>query len=274
MKTDFDFRNCLNLTLLVLKNLINSIKQWELKDLLTGFGPLSVWLLCFTFSRYIPSDIRPTIHLHLLPDIEQALFGIPFIYELLPNSPLITLLSSIPYLLHFALPWPFAIYLWRVEGKNLAFLFLWVIGVLNLIGLITQILLPTAPPWYIDKFGYEEASYDMSSDPGRLIDIDELFGISLFKNMYGTNPVVFGSFPSLHAAWPFTIAMYSSNKILGRWKWIYVVWVWWAAIYLHHHFIIDVLGGIGFSLFVLYLARPSYETETAKQHRVRLVLCV
>jgi inositol phosphorylceramide synthase catalytic subunit len=262
-----------NVVITVARNLLHSISQWEKKDLLLVI-PVVLWLLCFSVSAHFPHEYRPEIFVTLLPDWEKTLFGIPFVYQLFPTSPIITLLSCLPYLLHFSLPWIFAIYLWRVEGKGMAFLFLWVIGVLNCMSLMIQFVIPTAPPWYIQKYGTVPANYDIPSEPGRLTDIDELFGISLFKGMYGTNPVVFGSFPSLHAAWPFTIAFFSTDKVLGKWKWIYVAWVWWAAIYLIHHYIVDIIGGVFLSLLALSWAKPSYEEEESKTTRHRLVLCV
>jgi hypothetical protein len=95
----------------------------------------------------------------------------------------------------------------------MGFLFLYALGILNCISLTIQLVLPTAPPWYIINYGETPAFYGIPSDPGRLVQIDDLFGITLFRGMYGSNPVVFGSFPSLHAAWPLLIALFSSDKV-------------------------------------------------------------
>ena len=98
----------------------------------------------------------------------------------------------------------------------MGFLFLYALGILNCISLTIQLVLPTAPPWYLLKYGDTPAYYGIPSDPGRLVQIDDIFGITLFRGMYGTNPVVFGSFPSLHGAWPLLIALFSSDKVRVR----------------------------------------------------------
>ena len=63
---------------------------------------------------HLTTTILP-FQVQLLPIWEESIFGVPFLYEYLPNAPLVTLVSALPYLLHFAIPWVFAVYLWRME---------------------------------------------------------------------------------------------------------------------------------------------------------------
>lgn len=49
-------------------------------------------------------------------------------------------------------------------------------------------------------------------------------------------------------------ALFSGNCI-GKWRWIYVVWVWWAAVYLTHHFVVDVLGALFLVHLTIFLVR-------------------
>ena len=98
-------------------------------------------------------------------------------------------------------------------------------------------------------------TYDTPSDPGRLIRVDEIMNMPLFQSMYGQNPVVFGSFPSLHGAWPFLICLYTPAHLLGNLKWFYVLWIWLAALYLKHHFLVDLVGGAFYTLVVYYISK-------------------
>eukprot|EP00211_Chloroparvula_japonica_P014131 CAMPEP_0119132494 /NCGR_PEP_ID=MMETSP1310-20130426/11869_1 /TAXON_ID=464262 /ORGANISM="Genus nov. species nov., Strain RCC2339" /LENGTH=260 /DNA_ID=CAMNT_0007123131 /DNA_START=51 /DNA_END=829 /DNA_ORIENTATION=- len=246
----------------VLLKFVDSVKQIERGDFLLAV-PLVAWLVLYVGSAQLSPSIRPDIYVKMLPLGERAMFGTSFVYEYMPYSKIITLVSSLPYLVHFAIPWIYAVYLWRMEGKNVALLFLCTIGTLNLLAVGFQIAVPTAPPWYIINYGYEPATYDVPPNPGRLTDIDDVLGITMFGGLYGGNPVVFGSMPSLHAAWPFTIAVFSRHT-LGPWKWVYVLWVWWAAVYLTHHYVIDIIGGVLLSLFALSLTQPNYEAELAR----------
>src|SRR3990167_7951163 len=77
----------------------------------------------------------------------------------------------------------------------------------------------------------------------------------LFSSMYGQNPVVFGSFPSLHGAWPFLISIYTPTHVLGNFKWLYVAWIWWAALYLKHHYLVDLLGGAFYTLVPFFVSK-------------------
>jgi len=129
-------------------------------------------------------------------------------------------------------------------------------GILNLLAVITQISWPTAPPWYVEQYGGEhEANYETVGDEAGLARVDNLIRFSLFQHLYGQSPIVFGSFPSLHAAWPIVITTFSPDykilKIIGT---IYVAVVWWAAMYLNHHYFVDLLGGAVFTAFSYFVS--------------------
>jgi membrane-associated phospholipid phosphatase len=161
-------------------------------------------------------------------------------------------LLALPYLCHFAIPWVFCVYL--LYRRRSPFPFLFTIGLLNLVAVCTQLLWPTAPPWWVEKHGPEVPTYDVPSNAGRLLRIDELLGVDLFRGMYGVNPVVFGSFPSLHSAWPLLIALYAVRPLAPRYRFLYPMWVWLAAIYLKHHFVVDVVFGILYTLATAYVS--------------------
>jgi len=244
-------------------------------------APLVLWLIVFQFAQMIPQDYKPEIDVITLPIMEAALFG--KITDRVLSAPLndfLVLLAALPYLLHFVLPWVFVGYLY-LSKREAPLRFLWVIGFLNIAAVLTHVFFPTAPPWYLDKFGSKPASYDIKGDPGRLKYADNVLQFSLFEDLYGNSPIVFGSFPSLHAAWPFLIAAYFSHIRYeetgggNRWKfslgfftrWGYVLWVWWAAIYLKHHYLVDLAGGalycmltLGFSKIFLSFIWPRFST--------------
>jgi len=217
--------------------------------------PLILWLLVFQFGQFIPVEYRPSIDVSTLPQADRILFGTELVYTIQPRNDVLVLVAATPYLFHFILPWLYALYLFMVDAKPFAFL--WCIGILNSLAVATQFLFPTAAPWYTAKYGMEPASYDMKGDPGRLGRADSILNFDLFKGIYGSSPIVFGSFPSLHAAWPFLIALFSSYYSLPAksFKWVYMLWVWWAAVYTKHHFIVDVLGGGLYAAFTFYLAK-------------------
>jgi membrane-associated phospholipid phosphatase len=80
-----------------------------------------------------------------------------------------------------------------------------------------------------------------------LIEVDEYFGISLFRGMYDMNGNVFAAIPSLHCAFPIILLYFAAAKRLKGWftfALIMMVSTWFAAVYTNHHYVIDVILGI------------------------------
>ena len=100
----------------------------------------------------------------------------------------------------------------------------------------------------------------MNGSPGGLYRIDELFGTNLYTSSFSASPVVFGAFPSLHAGWATLHALYIHHlfpkaRILLC---AYVMWVWWATMYLTHHYFVDLIGGSCLAVTVFYIAQRNY----------------
>lgn len=102
---------------------------------------------------------------------------------------------------------------------------------------------------YLLHFACGDCGYSVLThphSPAGLTRVDDLLGFDLFGKLYGSSTLVFGSFPSLHAAWPFLA--FSIDSASTRWLHLghYFV-VSWAAMYLNHHYLVDVLGGAFFA---------------------------
>ncbi len=116
---------------------------------------------------------------------------------------------------------------------------------MNLIGVGIQLTFPCSPPWYENKYGLAPANYSMHGSPAGLAAIDELFGIALYTPGFTASPMVFGAFPSLHAGSATMEALFMSHLFpkltpifVG-----YTLWLWWATMYLSHHYAVDLVGG-------------------------------
>eukprot|EP01088_Endostelium_zonatum_P016212 TRINITY_DN4280_c0_g1_i1.p1 TRINITY_DN4280_c0_g1~~TRINITY_DN4280_c0_g1_i1.p1 ORF type:complete len:388 (+),score=93.18 TRINITY_DN4280_c0_g1_i1:268-1431(+) len=245
---------------------------------LLSFAPFLIFLVLFDLSPSIPHSIRPPVSTSLLPLLDEVLFfnHAEFIRHLpasllaplqLSNNPTCLLLIKIldvyaafVYLIHFFTPWIFAFFqlLYYRSRRDPAsnkllsnpWSFFFVFGLVNLCALFTQIIFPTSPPWYnMNNHSSAPPSYSTPPSPAGLIRTDQILGISFFAELYNDSPVVFGSWPSMHAAWPLMITIYMPNikamKALGI---VYAVSVWWAAPYLDHHYAVDIIGGIVYSI--------------------------
>ena len=116
----------------------------------------------------------------------------------------------------------------------------------------------------ISYLGYEiirgltPADYSMPGSPGGLLRIDRVFHSSGYTNAFGSAPLVFGAFPSLHSGCAVMEALFLSHFFpnLKPFYWGYVGILWWATMYLSHHYLIDLTGGACLSVVMFYSLMP------------------
>jgi inositol phosphorylceramide synthase catalytic subunit len=123
--------------------------------------------------------------------------------------------------------------------------------VVNLLGFATYFLYPVAPPWYVAQYGFGPARMDIYPAAAAASRFDLLLGTHFFDQMYGRGVDVYGAFPSLHVAYPL-IAVWMVFRLRDL-RWLRVPAVLFfllmclSAVYLQHHYVIDVLLGIGYA---------------------------
>lgn len=226
------------------------------------FVPLIAWALLMSAWPYLHSFNKTQVNTFFLPECDYylTLGQYPFIYKTFKyDNPWVFLMAAVPYTFHFLVPIVFGLVItletyFKTEGCKTMLrwrvcAFYWTFGMANLLGVLVQWCFPTAPPWWYDHHhpGDPVNIADTIGDPALLGDVDRFLGVNFFHNLYSRSTIVFGSYPSLHAAWPFIACYFTINK-RHFWKRVvwpfYLAWIWWAAIYLKHHFIVDVIGGV------------------------------
>ncbi len=121
----------------------------------------------------------------------------------------------------------------------------WAFFAANVVGFLINLLLPVAPPWYIIAHGPGPADPHAVASAAGCARFDALLGIDYFSSFYSRNPNVFGAMPSLHVTYPVTVVWYTWDR---GWRWRipalgFVLLVSFAAVYLVHHYIVDVVAG-------------------------------
>ncbi|HEX3760823.1 MAG TPA: phosphatase PAP2 family protein [Kofleriaceae bacterium] len=123
--------------------------------------------------------------------------------------------------------------------------------IVNAMGFVTYLLYPAAPPWYVAAHGFGPAVADSAPSPAAASRFDALLGTHLFDDMYSRSVEVFGAIPSLHAAYPALAAILVFRTAeLRRVRWPaagYAAAMCFSAVYLQHHYVIDVLLGLGYA---------------------------
>jgi membrane-associated phospholipid phosphatase len=131
---------------------------------------------------------------------------------------------------------------WRSRAWELSLGFL----IVNLLGWLIWIAYPAAPPWYADAFALRDAAPDVASSAAGLARFDALVGLPVAASFYAKSADVFGAMPSLHVAYA-TLVVWAVAP-LGRWPFTaaaaFASSMAFSAIYLRHHYILDVLAGM------------------------------
>ncbi|KAJ7911569.1 hypothetical protein B0H13DRAFT_2660453 [Mycena leptocephala] len=222
--------------------------------------PVFAWLLEYFTSRFIPKTWRPDISVALLPALESVLYGAN-ISDILTRftHPILDFVAWMPYgLLHFVLPFVVAAFVWLFRPKEVLHLWARAFGYMNWAGVFIQLVFPCAAPWYEIIHGLTPANYGMSGSPGGLLRIDRLFHGSGYTITFSNAPVVFGAFPSLHAGCATMEAIFVAHFFpqATRYVWGYTAVLYWATMYLSHHYLIDVVAGACLSILMFYLFLP------------------
>ncbi len=139
------------------------------------------------------------------------------------------------------------------KSKQFASQMLWGFFWLNLIGYSTYYWYPAAPPWYYALYGRGPANLAVTANVAGCGRFDALLGIPVFKTWYGHSADVFGAIPSLHVAYPFLAAFFAFKADrLKIWGVFFFLWIAFAAVYLNHHYVLDVLCGVFYALLTGY----------------------
>ncbi len=228
-----------------------------------AFMPLFIYLICYS-SLKILHDYNPfTILNKVLYDWELKLFGIESEgtkitlceYANQHIHPALDVISGSFYITWAPFPILFGLYAFIKKRRKLVFDFWICFLIANILGFIIYIVLPAAPPWYYLQYG-EQLLTNAPGEAAGLARFDAMVGIPIYHNMYSQGTNTFGALPSMHAAFPLILSFYSlryGNKLLSGLFIISLISIWFAAIYTNHHYLIDVLMGIGCGIIGIFL---------------------
>jgi inositol phosphorylceramide synthase catalytic subunit len=178
------------------------------------------------------------------------------------------LICAVPYGTFIYVAVGFAVFLYvkdypRMRRFGWAFLFV------NLAGFVTYQLYPAAAPWYFHTYGCAVDLTARASEGPNLARVDALLGFEYFHAFYGRASDVFGAVPSLHVSYPMLIVLFGWPVM--RWPGrvfalTFLASMCTAAVYLDHHWIIDVILGLAYALVVFALITLVATFRTARFH--------
>ncbi|GIZ48790.1 hypothetical protein CKM354_001183700 [Cercospora kikuchii] len=226
------------------------------------FLPIAGWLVLFYACQFIPGEYRPGIWVRVLPAMENILYGanLSNILSAHKNS-FLDVLAWLPYgITHFGAPFVCSGLMFIFGPPGTTPTFARAFGYMNMAGVMIQILFPCSAPWYENLYGLAPANYSIPGSPAGLAAIDKLFGIDLYTSTFTASPLVFGAFPSLHSGNATIEALFMSHTFpkLRPLFVIYTLWMWYATMYLSHHYAIDLVGGSIIAAIAYFIAKGSF----------------
>ncbi|MEM3690115.1 MAG: phosphatase PAP2 family protein [Candidatus Micrarchaeia archaeon] len=189
--------------------------------------------------------VTKNVHYKEPIELERSLFGmIPTVYlqeKFYKEGKIsaIDWIAIITYILHLPLPFFFASLIWfkdREMYKKYSATFL----ILAYTGLLTFLLYPASPPWLSGLVGYLDGVKKLYHEISQSLNL-----IILPTLYYWINANEVAAVPSLHAAFPLLISIYSF-KLWGKRGLVvllYPVATAFSLVYLGEHYAVDVLLG-------------------------------
>jgi membrane-associated phospholipid phosphatase len=206
------------------------------------FAPFVLLLLSYEALRGYADDLGGRVHVMYPIAGDRAIFGeVPsvalqrWLYD--PNQAAwYDYGAAFMHVLHFVAPLILAAVLWQ-NHKEVYWRFVVALLITSYAGFATYVLVPTAPPWF--------------AGIGGLLDVhsvnDGLPGVSAVYEFLSPNPVA--AMPSLHAAFPWLFLLFSARVwgVKGFVFLVYVVLMYLSLVYLGHHYVVDILAGMGYA---------------------------
>lgn len=248
------------------------------REFVTDFFPFALFGALYDFLRVIPKEWAGPIHVVWPYRLELFLFGfrfkermiIPNDYFLEHHHAFFDLAAAAAYSLHMVVPLFLAFLFWK-RDRMLTRRFAWAFFLANLFAFVTYVALPVAPPWYVQQYGLTPATWETPSSAAGLIHFDRWIGIPYFQGMYSKSAWVFGAVPSMHAGFPFLNVLFARKVFrMGLIPLIlFMLLVWFSAVYLRHHYIIDLIAGVVY-VSIAYCLMNGWHAKTLSFSPIRL----
>jgi membrane-associated phospholipid phosphatase len=209
--------------------------------------PFVTLFLSYEAMYGIVGKIAGLIHVAEPISAELRIFGVmpTLVLQQFYRTPLLDYLGAFFYSLHFIAPTLFAFVLWRASSKDY-WKYTLALAICTYSALITFLVYPVAPPW----FGVGATRI--------LFDVDHDIGVPVYRTIFDfIQPNQFAAFPSLHSAYPWLISLFALQikKLKALPILVFPVGVWFSAVYLGEHYIIDVIGGVAYASLAFVLAQ-------------------
>jgi hypothetical protein len=173
------------------------------------------------------------------------------------------LFSLLMYISHFLAPLILAFLLWALWDKRGFADLLFGLLAVSILGDITFLLAPTAPPWLAAQHGLIEPVQPILTNA--LYDV-HFNALAEHKGDASSYNVV-AAIPSLHAAWPVICLLVIRKHGLPGWLFktqvMITIGVLFAIVYTGEHYLIDAIVGIVYAFVAWWLLQLAFGARRA-----------
>jgi membrane-associated phospholipid phosphatase len=219
--------------------------------------PFTLALMLYDLSRGLATSVGMPLHEGDIVSWESTLFGgtIPTVWlQQHLYSPHTVhwydALMTLVYTSHFlATPILAAVLWWRDRRVWISYTVR--VVVLSVIGVLTYVLFPEAPPWLAARDGLIEPVSRLSARGWIWFHLPNVHELLENAQEGGSNPVA--AMPSLHTAFATLVALFIAGRMASRWRALlalYPLAMGFALVYLGEHYVLDVVAGVGYALAV------------------------
>ncbi|MFT3933468.1 MAG: phosphatase PAP2 family protein [Chitinophagaceae bacterium] len=225
------------------------------RNFVISFSVFIVYWIIFDYMKAFPNYRYHPVHIQSIYNAEKSLFGItmpdgkvvtPNEYWQLHQYTALDFMAGLFYLCWIPVPLLFGFYL-HLKKRREFFYFAFTFLLVNLLGFVVYYSYPAAAPWYVSNYGFVFNPATPGNTAG-LARFDALVHAHIFQGLYTKGSNVFAAMPSLHSAYPIIVFYYAVKNKLGYINILFgtvMCGIWFSAVYTNHHYILDVLAGIG-----------------------------
>jgi len=200
------------------------------------------------FDRWLGNGTLPTIWL------QQHLYhGHPGVLESI---------CVVFYASHFAVPLALGLLLALLNRSgDFKFLMFGILAV-SVLGAITFLVAPTAPPWLADRDGYVTGVHELLKQGLQHMHLSALAQLIGDPTKYDVTAAA----PSLHTAYPLICIVAAARarlpKVVIGTLVVNVLGVVFAIVYMGEHYVFDVLVGAAYAAVAIAIVRKAIATES------------
>lgn len=269
----FDIDNFLILGLLI------SFLFKRSRDFIKDWVPFILLWITYDMMRGIADNLNE-VHVSEIYYLELHLFGwmfggeVPPIWAQQHQHIVVSTIAALFYTMHMGVPIFVGGLIYYVSDdreffKEFTFAFI----LTSYLALLTFVIYPVAPPWYVADYGFvpPDQRMGLAESAAGLISVDKFFNNNFYGSIYRTfNSNAFAALPSLHSGYSYISALYFTKKYKHKGKKVYLSFmypmgVWFSAVYLNHHYIVDLIAGVIYVHVSIYIAKKYREYRKNKQ---------